>query len=380
LNTKLNNIISNFIIKGSSSITKLSNYQITKLDKGHINDTYIVEGSKEKYILQRINHEIFKDVPGLINNILLVTKHIASKLDIRHKTQVSRQSENDEFLIQKLILFPTKEQKYYYKDDDENYWRMYNFIEGASYNIIDKPVRAYKAGKAFGKFQEMLSDLPADLLTETIPNFHNMKTRYEAFKAIVNKDSVNRVNKVKTEIQFIEAHIGEMLGMQELIDNGEIPLRITHNDTKVNNILFNRNDDPVCIVDLDTVMPGSVLYDFGDAIRTAANTASEDEADLSLVKMNIELFEAYTKGYLDIARSFLNKAEIENLALSAKYITFIMGLRFMTDYIDGDNYYKIHYENQNLQRAKVQFKLVESMDKQFEEMKKIINVLICKLN
>lgn len=354
---EIENLISNFRIDG-----KYLSY--TPVTIGHINDTYVVFTDANKYILQKINHHIFKNVPQLINNILLATKHIANKIDL---------NPNNELLREKLELIRSKDQNYFYQDAAGNYWRLYNYIEGTSYDKIDNPFKAEQAGQAFGMFQYLLADLPAFQLHDTIPDFHNMKTRYNAFLATVDKNPSGRAEEVKQQISFVKSHIDEMLAMQELIDAGKIPMRITHNDAKINNVLFDKNDTPVCIVDLDTVMPGSVLYDFGDAIRTAANTCAEDEADLSKVKMDIHIFESYIKGYLETTKSFLIPLEIENLALATKYITFIMGLRFLTDYIDGDKYYKVSFAKHNLQRTKVQFKLVESMDNQYSEMNYIIS-------
>jgi thiamine kinase-like enzyme len=355
---ELKNIFSRFKVK--SSFLKAEPLKI-----GHINDTFLIytQDENEKYILQRINRHIFKNVPELIHNIRTVTQHISHKIDSSH---------GDSLLREKLILIQTITGDYFYKDNSGDSWRMYNYIEGTSHSSINNPLKAYWAGKAFGKFQFLLSDLPAEKLFETIPDFHNMKTRYKTFLSSMEKNALKRVEEAKQEIEFVRKNIDEMIAMQELIDAGAIPVRITHNDTKINNILFDENDIPVCIVDLETVMPGSVLYDFGDAIRTATNTAAEDEGDLNRVTMEINLFEAYTKGYLETAKSFLIKAEIENLALAAKYITFIMGLRFLTDYLDGDKYYKINSSKHNLQRTKAQFKLVESMNQQFGEMKEIV--------
>jgi len=353
------NIISNFKLRSKFTSAK-------PISTGHINDTFLIEteDQNEKYVLQKINHNIFKNVTGLINNILLATKHISKKID---------QNPNEELLKGKLELIATTNQNYFYQDAAGNYWRLYNYIPGECYEMIDDPIKAYKAGKAFGKYQELLSDLPSGQLIETIPDFHNMKTRYRDFNTAVGKDAFSRAEAVKGEIAFIRAHIDEMIAMQDLIDAGKIPVRITHNDTKINNILFDKNGIPLCIIDLDTVMPGSVLYDFGDAIRTAANTVTEEELDLTQVSLDMKIFDAYTKGYLETTRPFLVKEEIENLALAAKYITFIMGLRFLTGYLEGDNYHKSHYPGQNAHRARVQFKLVESMDAKYSEMKKIIS-------
>ena len=218
----------------------------------------------------------------------------------------------------------------------------------------------------------MLAGLDPKLLTETIPFFHDLEKRLETFHDTVERDPVKRVKIADEEIRFVEERAEELLQITRKINDGLIPLRITHNDTKFNNILFDANDQAQCIVDLDTVMPGSVLHDFGDAIRTGTNTGAEDEADLSKVSMDIELFKAYAEGYLSEAHTFLSPIEIENLALSAKFMVFIIGLRFLTDYIDGDNYFKVHHPEHNLQRCRAQFHLLKSMEAQFNEMKQAI--------
>lgn len=366
MSDKLIEIASEFVIEGRIK-------SVTPLGCGHINETYLVKTVEENtidYVLQKINNKIFKNIDHLTNNIQKVTGHIAEKIELNKTGKI---------LTQKLELIQTKNNLFYFVDNEEGYWRMYNFIKDSyCYEIIDNQHKAKKAGLAFGKFQSLLADLPFNELFEIIPDFHNIKTRYYTFIQTIEKNPINRISEAKNEIEFVNSTIEELIVMQQLIDDGQIPLRITHNDTKINNILFDKNDNPVCIVDLDIVMPGSVLYDFGDAIRTATNTAAEDEADLSKISMNIELFKAYFEGYYESTKDFLTENEINNLALSAKYITFIMGLRFLTDFIDGDNYYKIHSEKHNLQRAKAQFTLFKSINNQYDAMQKIINEFINK--
>jgi hypothetical protein len=234
---------------------------------------------------------------------------------------------------------------------------------------------ASEGGKAFGIFQFLTSDLEASSLYEILPDFHNISTRIATFRETVSRNPAGRVNEVQDEIDFVESRSEVMHTILRLGEKGLIPVRVTHNDTKFNNILFNNEDKAISVVDLDTVMPGYILFDFGDAIRTGANTAAEDEADLSKVNINLGLFKAYSQGYLGIARNFLNKTEIEHLAFSAKFMTYIIGLRFLTDHIDGDHYYKIHFPGHNLQRARAQLALVRSMEQNFREMQEIIGRL-----
>jgi len=334
---------------------------------GHINDTYKVETAEancHNYILQRINHKIFKNVPGLMDNIDRVTRHIRMKLEAIPGSDPNRQV---------LNLVYTLDNKSFYQDPDGNYWRMYIFIEdNRSYDIVDTPEKAFEGGRMFGKFQSMIADLPGGPLFETIPNFHNIEMRLQTLRDTLAKDPVERGQKVKNEVEFVLARAEEMGTILRLGQQGLIPPRITHNDTKFNNVLLDKNDQGLCVIDLDTVMPGYVHYDFGDSIRTSTNTGAEDDPDLSKVEMDIRLFEAYTRGFLQETRSTLTPTELEYLPLAGKLFPYIIGVRFLTDYIDGDNYFKIKHEHHNLQRARAQFKLLESMEGQFEEMKEVV--------
>lgn len=337
---------------------------------GHIHDTYHV-GTQEKdhddYILQKLNNTVFRNIPELQENIERVTQHFQKKLSKIPGADPKRET---------LTLVNARNGKSWINDSEGNYWRMYIFITGQhSYDIVDTPEKAFEGGKAIGRFQAMLSDLPGPPLHETIPYFHNIEKRLESFYKILADDPVSRAVSVTGLIDFVNQRAEIMKSILKLGKDGKIPVRITHNDTKFNNILFDENDKALCVIDLDTVMPGYVHYDFGDAIRTAANAASEDEEDLSKIRMDISLFEAHATGYLSETRKTLNAIEKEYLAFAPILITFIMGLRFLTDYIDGDHYFKIHHENHNLQRAKAQFKLVESMEGQYDMMKMIIKQL-----
>ncbi|MEN7549338.1 aminoglycoside phosphotransferase family protein [Rapidithrix thailandica] len=341
--------------------------QAVPFGNGHINDTLRLinqDPGKDDYLLQKINHHIFKQVPELMENIQRVTEHLQQKLKTIPGCDPKREV---------LTLIPTKTGGIYYQDAKGDYWRVFLFIPNhRSYDIVETPEQAYEGGKTFGKFQALLADLPGGPLHETIPNFHNMVTRLETFFRTLKKDPVNRAQSVAEEIEFVEDRVKEMCLLQELREKGELPERITHNDTKFNNVLLDENDKGLCVIDLDTVMPGLVHFDFGDAIRTSANTGAEDEADLSKVEMNITMFEAYAQGFLEQTQSALTPKEIELLPYSAKFMPFIMGLRFLTDYLDGDNYYKIKFPEHNLQRARAQFKLTYSAERQMEDMKNII--------
>ena len=338
---------------------------------GHIHDTFLIktkESECDDYILQRLNNKIFKNIPELQQNIERVTVHLNQKISRIPGSNTKREC---------LTLIPAKDGKSWILDKDGNYWRMYIFISNhRSYNIVDSGGKAFEGGKAIGRFQAMLADMPGGPLFETIPKFHDIENRLVILNQKIKDDPAGRVSGLKEEINEYLSRGEEMKTILKLGRAGKIPLRITHNDTKFNNILLDENDKALCVIDLDTVMPGYVHYDFGDAIRTVTNTASEDEKDLSRVEMNIALFESYAKGYLSQTGKTLNETEIEYLAFAPKLITYTIGTRFLTDFIDGDNYFKIHHEMHNLQRARAQLKLVMSMERQYGEMKKIIESLV----
>lgn len=337
---------------------------------GHIHDTFRIQTSevdKDDYILQRLNNKIFKNIPELQHNIERVTVHLRNKIGAIPGSDIKREC---------LRLIPSQEGKTWIVDNEGNFWRMYIFISNHhSYNVVDSPDKAFEGGKAIGRFQAMLSDMPGGPLFETIPWFHNIEKRLETFTGKIKENPVGRVETVVNEIDQILSRAEEMKIILRLGKEGKIPLRITHNDTKFNNILLDENDKALCVIDLDTVMPGYVHYDFGDAIRTAANTASEDEDELSKVKMDIDLFKAYSEGYLSETLETLNDVEKEFLAFAPRLITYTIAVRFLTDYIDGDNYFKIHHKLHNLTRARAQLRLVMSMEEQYGEMKRIIRKL-----
>lgn len=334
---------------------------------GHIHDTFLVttkEKEKDNYILQRLNSNVFRKIPELQENIERVTNHIRGKLLNIQGSDLKRECVN---------MIHAKNGTSWITDDEGSYWRLLVFItDHKSYDIVDSPALAYEGGRAVGRFQAMLADMPEPPLHETIPDFHNTEKRLEWFENAVTLDRVKRVANLQSEIEFVRERAEKMKIIRRLGREGRIPLRITHNDTKFNNILLDFNNRALCIIDMDTVMPGYVHYDFGDAIRTAANVAAEDEKDLSKISMDINLFKAYAEGYLSETRDILNNVEKEYLAFAPLLITYVQAVRFLTDYIDGDNYYKIHHVHHNLQRTKAQIRLVESMEQQYGRMQEII--------
>lgn len=347
----------------SQFIDVSDNTHIKPLGAGHINDSYKVDSDGKEYVLQRINHSIFKNVHELQNNIMRVTTHIRKKLEERGETEIERKV---------LTLIPAKDEKMYYQDENGNYWRLMVFIsESKSYEVIN-PELAYRAGLAFGDFQKMLADLPGGPLYETIPDFHNMESRLQTFRDSVKANLAGRLLEVDGLVKEIEARADDMCKAERLHREGKLPKRTNHCDTKVNNILFDNHENVLCVVDLDTVMPGYVLSDFGDFMRTGANTGAEDDTNLDNVGINLDIFEGYTKGYLENAASFLTDTEIEHLAFGAKLLTYMQTVRFLTDYIDGDKYYKIKHGRHNLERSLAQFKLLQSMEENFDTMQEIV--------
>lgn len=327
---------------------------------GHINDTLKITSDKgeDVYILQRINHHIFPNVDMLQNNVQIVTTHIRRKLEEAGETEVDRKV---------LTFLPTKDGKTYYFDG-ESYWRVSLFIpRSTSFEEVNEAY-SYEAGRAFGDFQSMLADIPDGTLGETIENFHNMEFRLWQLNEAVKEDKVNRVSSVKDLLIEIDKRAKSMCIQEDLYREGKLRKRINHCDTKVNNVLFDEDGKVLCVIDLDTVMPGFVLSDIGDFIRTAGNTGAEDDSNLDNVNVNIPIFQAYTKGYMEKAQSFLTPLEISLLPYGGRLLTYMQTVRFLTDYINGDTYYKIHSPLHNLQRTKAQFKLLLSLEEHQEEM------------
>lgn len=327
---------------------------------GHINDTLKVtdEAGEIKYVLQRINHHIFTNVDMLQNNIHTVTSHIRKKLEGRGESDIDRKV---------LTFIPTKDGKLYYFDGD-SYWRVCLFIPRSRSFEEVTPELSYEAGKAFGDFQSMLADLPEGALGETIPNFHNMEFRLKQFQEALADNAAGRLEEVKDLVAEIEKRAAAMCIQEDLFREGKLKKRTNHCDTKVNNIMFDESGKVLCVIDLDTVMPGFVLSDIGDFIRTGANTGAEDDENLDNVNVNMEIFKAYTKGYMETAKSFLTPLEIKMLPYGGRLLTYMQTVRFLTDYINGDTYYKIHSPKHNLQRTQAQFKLLQSLEAHAAEM------------
>ncbi len=331
---------------------------------GHINDTYLCE-TDPGFILQRINTNIFKNPDELMENIFNVTDHIKAKIkaaggDIKRET---------------LTVIKTTDNKNYYRTGDGDCFRMYNFIQNsASFDTAETSDLLYEAGKAFGKFQRMLDDFPADILHETIANFHNTPERVNQLKSAIKNDAAGRLSSLKAETDFAFDYSRYADMITSALKSGEVPLRVTHNDTKLNNVLFDADTlEGLCVIDLDTVMPGSMLYDFGDALRFGASSASEDETELDKVWFDLEKFDAFSKGFLGETAKFLSLKELELLAYSPLILTYECAIRFLADYLNGDTYFKIHKPLHNLHRARNQFKLVKDIESKLPKIKEIIN-------
>lgn len=336
---------------------------------GHINETYAVympgeEGDEPSYVLQRVNSNVFKDPDGVMENIFGVTEYLRSVI----------RAEGGDPDRETLAYIKTKTGCNYFEDAEGEPWRCSNFISNSvCYQQVEQPEQFYQSGSSFGHFLKRLENYPAEKLHETIPDFHNTVKRFETFRIAVKRDLKNRANTCKKEIAFVEKRQEDCGVLVKQQESGILPLRVTHNDTKLNNILFDESTDKgLCIIDLDTIMPGLAANDFGDSIRFGAATAQEDEKNLDLVHFDINLYEMYVKGYLEETKDALTDAEIKSLAWGARIITLECGIRFLTDYLQGDTYFKTSYPEHNLVRARTQFKLVYEMEQQFEEMQKII--------
>ncbi len=333
---------------------------------GHINDTYQVffreSSATHCQILQRINHKIFKRPAALMENIQRVTVHLA--------TQVANEPDS---IRRVLRLIPARDGRAWHVDAEDNHWRAYRFIEKArTYDAVESTDQAFQAARAFGQFQQLLASLPAPRLHDTIPDFHHAPKRFKALEDAIAADAAGRAILVKPEIEFALAR----QSITGVLLEANLPERVTHNDTKFNNVMLDdATGEGICVIDLDTVMPGLAPYDFGDMVRTTTSPAKEDEQDLSKVTMQFPMFEALVRGYLSTADQFLTKAEKDLLAFSGKLITFELGTRFLTDYLMGDTYFKVHRDGHNLDRCRTQFKLIESIEKQEEKMDRLVESL-----
>lgn len=354
---KMKGIVSKFQVEGTIS-------DIRPFGNGHINDSYFVgiEGDGPDYVLQRINHNVFQDVDMLQDNIKAVTEHIREKLVKKGEKDIDRKV---------LKFIPTRDGKFYTKEGDE-YWRLMVYIpDSVSYEAVT-PDSSRLAGLAFGEFQSMLADIPVEL-GETIPNFHNMEFRLKQLNDAVKANAAGRVDEVKDILAEIEKRADYMCMAEKLHREGKLPKRVSHCDTKVNNMLFDKETNQIlCVIDLDTVMPSYIFSDYGDFLRTGANTGEEDDKNLDNVEFDMAIFKAFTEGYLESAGSFLTQMEIENLPYAAALFPYMQAVRFLADYINGDTYYKIKYPEHNLVRTRAQMKLLTSIEARFPEMKAFI--------
>jgi len=339
---------------------------------GHINETstatYDQAGILVRYIHQKINQTVFKDPVAVMDNVVRVTSHIWNKLVAQNAREVTRKV---------LTVVPTSDGQPFYRDPDNVCWRTFVFVEKVqSFESVQSTSQAYEAGKAFGTFQNLLADLQGGRLHETIPNFHNTRMRFAALQAAIEQDRCNRARSAEKEIAFALQQVPWIGTLLDAHARGEIPERITHNDTKFNNVMLDwETGQAMCVVDLDTVMPGLVLYDFGDMVRTTTSPTLEDEKDLAKVEMQMPMFEALAHGYVTAAGPFLAPAEKAHLALAGRLIAFTIGIRFLTDYLVGDTYFRVHRSGHNLDRCRTQFKLVESIARQQEKMQKFVDNL-----
>ncbi len=355
-------IASQFAIEGKM-------IEVIPYGSGHINDTIRVtcdlgEGKTRRYILQRMNDDIFKNPEELMENVMNVTSFLRKKI-VEQGGNPDRET---------LNVIPTLDGKKFLVDEDGDFWRMYIFIEDAtSFDMVRTPEDFYNSAVSFGRFQQQLADYPASTLHETIRNFHNTVSRFADFKEAVEKDVMGRAADVQKEIRFVLDREADTHVICDALAKGEIPLRVTHNDTKLNNIMIdNETGKGICVIDLDTVMPGSALYDYGDSIRFGASTGAEDEKNLDLVSCDMGLFEIYTKGYVEGCGGSLTEKEIRLMPMGAKLMTLECGMRFLGDYLNGDTYFKIHRPEHNLDRARTQFKLVWDMEQKWDEMEGIV--------
>jgi len=342
---------------------------------GHINETYLVrtiveDGSTRRYILQKINHHVFRHPVRLMQNMVAVSDHIRTRVAATG-ADASRSS---------VTVVPTVEGASFTQHEDGTFWRAQVFIEGTlCIDQVEDVRHLYEAGKAFGNFQRLLEDFPAECLHETIPDFHNTPVRLRVFERAVAEDAVGRVASIAEDVRFLRERSGDASRLVDLMGQGRLPLRVTHNDTKLNNVLFDSaSGEAICVVDLDTVMPGLSLYDFGDAIRFAANTAVEDEPDLDRVGLDFPMFEHFTRGYLETAGPVLTEEEIRQLCFSARLITYELALRFLSDHIAGDPYFRIHRPNHNLDRARCQMRLLLEMERHEAEMEASVRRILAE--
>ncbi|MCC7373686.1 MAG: phosphotransferase [Verrucomicrobiales bacterium] len=336
---------------------------------GHINETFAATydhyGTPFRVIHQTLNTQVFRDPEGLMRNLVKVTEHVRRGLAEQQAEQIPRRV---------LQAVPARDGRFFHIDGNGRFWRSFIFVDGVrSYDAVETPRQAYQAGRAFGQFQSALSDLPASQLIATIPDFHHTPKRFARLRQAAAADEFRRSKIAREELDFAES-LAPMVSV--LIDaeaRGEVPTRVTHNDTKFNNVLLDvETGEAMCVVDLDTVMPGLVLYDFGDMVRTTTSRTAEDEQFLDRVELEMPMFEALLKGYMEAAGGFLTPAEKRLLVFAGKLITFTIGIRFLTDYLEGDQYFRIHRERHNLDRCRKQFRLIRSIQEKQDEMEGLV--------
>lgn len=363
---KLEQIAAKFQLEGTVD-------RVEPMGEGFINDTFIIRTKEREtpdYLLQRKNKRIFHPIPAMMENIEKVCTHIKKKVS----------EKNGDPMREAMTVVRAKDGKLYFQDEDDEFWAVCVFIsDTVAYQSAKTPELAFQGGKGIGLFQSMVSDLK-EPLTDILPGFHNIRYRFNQWDAVLAKDPVGRKAKLSSEIAWIESRRDNILDFWKLVESGEIPTRVTHNDTKINNILFDLNGEVLCVIDLDTVLNSTCLNDFGDAMRSYTNTGAEDDENLDAVSCDISIFEGFTKGYLSQAKSFLTDKELGYLAFSAKYITYEQVLRFLMDYIDGDKYYKIKSPDHNYQRTVAQYKLLTSMEEQYDEMCRIVRTVAAELD
>ncbi|MDY0102990.1 MAG: aminoglycoside phosphotransferase family protein [Lentimicrobium sp.] len=350
-------------------VGNLDNASIIPLTLGHINRTYkvMIDGNPA-FILQQINKKVFKNIEALMDNTSLVLQAL----------ETSMAGRSDGLMVPRLVC--TTDDNTFFKDEDGCFWRMFTYINGSrTIETLKKYSDAFEGGRAYGLFLDGVSSIKTEQLNIIIPDFHSLSIRLQALKNAIDLDLIHRRDEARTEIEFALNLIDSMMIIPILIANGVIPIRIVHNDTKFNNLIFSNQGKALAVIDLDTVMPGSALFDFGDAIRTAANTAREDEANLNNVKFDISIFEAFAAGYIESTEHLLNQTEIDHFPESALFMTYIIGIRFLTDFLNGDTYFHIRYPNHNLIRAKVQFELLRKMQQQMPEMRRVISRITARL-
>jgi Ser/Thr protein kinase RdoA (MazF antagonist) len=340
---------------------------------GHINETYTATydqgGMRVRYVHQKLNQNVFKKPTEVMDNLMRVTMHIRRRLEEAGAKDITRRV---------LTLVPTRDGESFHRDPKGDYWRTFVFVERVqTFETVETPRQAYQAARAFGQFQHQLVDLPGARLHETIPDFHNTRKRFDALVAAIDQDRSNRAQSAKQDIAFAIKQEKIVDVLLKATAKGKIPERITHNDTKFNNVMLDtQSGEAMCVVDLDTVMPGCVLYDFGDMVRTTTSPTLEDELDLGKVEMRMSMFKELARGYLESVGSFLTKAERAHIAFAGRLITFTIGIRFLTDYLSGDTYFRVHRPHHNLDRARTQFKLVQSIERQEETMQKFVDAVV----